>query len=1475
MPCKSGRNEEDRGKENKQLISRMNNKSNGKSRLGLIFAIVGTLLAGVSASFAQSWTSRAVAPEDEASGWGLNCVACSADGSVIVAGSFGGPICVSTNWGVTWQANSPNEDWDSVASSADGTKLVGVCTLTDDTNGYGDSTIFTSTDSGTTWTAQNWTTDTNHFINWAWVASSADGSKLVALATPEGGFSSSDPARANIGIYLSTDSGVSWQLSAAQIPTNSWEALASSADGTTLAAAGFHVDFTLNEDIQSIYVSRDSGATWVAGNAPNVNWRAIAMSADGSKMVAVTVPSPGQIYTSSDYGQNWTLQTNAPSQPSGWDAVASSADGTRLVAGGADSNGRIYTSLDSGVTWASTNNEPTRESKSGIKYAGWMAVASSSDGLNLVGVPYNIGDIYTLQAPLYATILATPARVQTSNTIQVVMSVADNGTNGLSSVQLNGPLTVAGSGGVSPAESVGPTSVSLAPGTSVSFTNLYTATNYGTVTFSGSATGTGADGVLISPVTTSGVVQIAPLGDLLIKLASQTNAPFAGAGIYQTVPIGPQVISSTIESNETSRFLVEVVNNESTPQDYTLVAVEDSNPGWTFQYTLGTENVTASLESFSGMQLPTLAPGASLTLAVNMTASNVVAGTEEGVVFTLGLVGYPSLTLDAVQAITSVAQVPVTLTLHRVQATGFTQSSMEAGLTDITAPLQLVSDFNVLGAQPQISGGLVADEVTPLLVEVQADASALAPFPTGRTFKANITLTDGGALNGAQPNATLQVLDPATGLWATNSTFTLFPTNTTAYLWVAPLASDNVQLESGAQQLQATLQILDTNTAASAGEVSFAICKPPIFLLHGYNTTGDWGQDFQNILATTRPMTTPGDPNNFVVTVRYGQQNAPAYATNMPWPVSQNTAFSLADCAVLANTALTAAEAPILSNWAMTRFDVVAHSQGGLLARMLCSANANNKITEPFRNPDNFFRGRFHRVVTIGSPHNGTRLLYYLFSLAQNINNATSNPNPFSPNSPLGGAVAVVTIYSQVAQAKFDPFGPQIQDLNNPSPGGNWYPDPAAQFHLVRAVIDGGRSPAQGDQNVMAYTVLDLASPGGGQAVIPRGSDGVVDYDSMAANVPPAALAPNVYDIPPNNAISHAGPLFFFGAQAFETASTVIAQHVIDTLDQNGNEPAANTQFGSFPLPPLLDPSVRAGIDKFASNLLYIAPSALIVQQLDSEVRQSPAPQGGSQPLQPVPHEGSMNVTAYSYSLNFPGDEPPQGDVEWLAEVYGPAGVTTNGINWSAQGTNDEDVTVDVTNGLVGDVVLYAYYQNTSNQIVLATGQLVVSQPPVGATLTGIGLLPYNPDLPVGTSVPVQLIALYSDGSSSMRYVTSDAVTAVSSNPSVVTVTNSLQWQLLSPGSAEVVVSWAGFSVTNEVTAFVSGSTSPTLALTNNGASFSLNWPLWASGFTLEYNTNLNSSDWQPVTEPPATNNQQLTLALPFSTSPQFFRLER
>src|SRR5437867_1936950 len=118
-------------------------------------------------------------------------------------------------------------------------------------------------------------------------------------------------------------------------PYEDWGAVASSADGTKLVATGGAHQGYFWANPLPIYTSTDSGATWTKTSAPNNRWTSVASSADGALLVAVATIhgdfGDGLIYTSPDSGATWT-QTSAPSNH--WSSVASSADGTKLVAGG-------------------------------------------------------------------------------------------------------------------------------------------------------------------------------------------------------------------------------------------------------------------------------------------------------------------------------------------------------------------------------------------------------------------------------------------------------------------------------------------------------------------------------------------------------------------------------------------------------------------------------------------------------------------------------------------------------------------------------------------------------------------------------------------------------------------------------------------------------------------------------------------------------------------------------------------------------------------------------------------------------------------------------------------------------------------------------------------------------------------------------------------------------------------------------------
>jgi formylglycine-generating enzyme required for sulfatase activity/photosystem II stability/assembly factor-like uncharacterized protein len=274
-------------------------------------------------------------------------VASSADGSKLVAVGDG-HIHTSTDSGATWTKSGPWGYWTSVASSTDGVKLVAVSNGADQDHGN----ILISADSGVSWTQKG--IDQR---NWVSVASSSNGSRLAAVGNDDEGHSY---------VYTSTDSGVSWTQRSPWDFSGSWTSVASSADGTKLVAVGG----------DSIYTSADSGVSWTREGV-SINCTSVASSADGSKLVAVG--GGGYVYTSTDSGVSWRLHLSG-GVPENWTSVASSADGTKLVA--VAGGGFIYTSTSFGTTWTQTAVSDN-----------WTSVASSTDGNKLVALT-SAGSIY-------------------------------------------------------------------------------------------------------------------------------------------------------------------------------------------------------------------------------------------------------------------------------------------------------------------------------------------------------------------------------------------------------------------------------------------------------------------------------------------------------------------------------------------------------------------------------------------------------------------------------------------------------------------------------------------------------------------------------------------------------------------------------------------------------------------------------------------------------------------------------------------------------------------------------------------------------------------------------------------------------------------------------------------------------------------------------------------------------------------------
>ncbi|MFZ2151989.1 MAG: sialidase family protein, partial [Minisyncoccia bacterium] len=177
----------------------------------------------------------------------------------------------------------------------------------------GSGYIYTSADSGATWTART----AAGLRSWYSVTSSSDGTKMVAVVF--GGY-----------IYTSTNSGVNWTQRTGP-GYRGWTQVVSSSDGTKLAAIG------INGSDELFYTSTDSGVTWTLQTGAGIHrWGGLASSADGTKLAGSTYDSGTNylryIFTSDDSGVTWTEQTGSGLSGPSWRGIATSADGNKLAA---------------------------------------------------------------------------------------------------------------------------------------------------------------------------------------------------------------------------------------------------------------------------------------------------------------------------------------------------------------------------------------------------------------------------------------------------------------------------------------------------------------------------------------------------------------------------------------------------------------------------------------------------------------------------------------------------------------------------------------------------------------------------------------------------------------------------------------------------------------------------------------------------------------------------------------------------------------------------------------------------------------------------------------------------------------------------------------------------------------------------------------------------------------------------------------
>ena len=467
-----------------------------------------------------------------------------------------------------------------------------------------------------------------------------------------------------------------------------------------------------------------------------------------------------------------------------------------------------------------------------------------------------------------------------------------------------------------------------------------------------------------------------------------------------------------------------------------------------------------------------------------------------------------------------------------------------------------------------------------MLIEIDS-----LPGPAQATAFDITTTVAGGSLATGSLDQKLNTLHhPTSGAasFSTDGTVVLSPAHPTGFAYIGAIKCEDVQIPivNIQQELTVTLTVRQTNNSSNTKQVSFKIRKPPVVLIHGFDsdrTTWNDGKpegyrsQFLNILAQSRHLSDTSASDNFVVRINYGVDTT---STTDPKLRNRTGSFTslVQDLDLVLSRQIETTQIPGIEaigtykDWAMTRYDLICHSQGGVLARMLCaSPTAGNPmpfgISNRFKSERNANRGRFRRIITIGSPQNGTRLEYYASKLGSNIQVGGSAYDAF--------LAFLRSFTASLVQEKFNPFGNQVAQLNNSANAI----DPGAKFHIIRGAVT----------TIPPIFTAFYLSGARLNTVLPRGSDAVVDFDSQTASQSGMAVD-TVFGV------SHSGPEQYFGVQpgSTETASTGVAAEAIGFLDG----PGPNV-FAPFRLPTLLSQNERAAIDAVVpgldvSNILHV-----------------------------------------------------------------------------------------------------------------------------------------------------------------------------------------------------------------------------------------------------------------------------------------------
>jgi hypothetical protein len=379
-----------------------------------------------SADYGSTWSNTGITIDGSANAntvtprnW--QDIAVSAEtGAIQVTCVSGGYLYVSADTGANWASSSTvsidgvatqttNRVWQAVAVSANGQYGL-ACVNSTSASGF----LYRSTDSGGSWSSSNVIIDgagsqaTNR--PWQDVGMSANGKYQVACLNTNTQTSSSSTIASAVSVMvtppgaLATTFGSAWtqrgqDIDGEAVGDQSGYSVSLSADGTVVAV-GAPMNFGAN--------GRESGQVRVYDLSNGTTWRQRGADIDGAAglsslpmvvtagavsptVIYISISSTGQyqsanvtggnIWTSSNYGVNWTERTTGAIR--NWRSISLSSTGQ--YQGAVAQDGNIWTSANYGVNWTEQTTGATRK---------WWSISLSSTGQYQSAVVYS-GNIWT------------------------------------------------------------------------------------------------------------------------------------------------------------------------------------------------------------------------------------------------------------------------------------------------------------------------------------------------------------------------------------------------------------------------------------------------------------------------------------------------------------------------------------------------------------------------------------------------------------------------------------------------------------------------------------------------------------------------------------------------------------------------------------------------------------------------------------------------------------------------------------------------------------------------------------------------------------------------------------------------------------------------------------------------------------------------------------------------------------------------